>query len=305
MAEPKAKTLQQKLGFFDEDLKSPVHDDILKWLDNNLIDFIYEIYDLREWHKGKVEQQKKLAERIFSDNINGSESSIVTLNEEKTILINELPELQKEYSDQLIDEEKSSDYDYSPSRFTLRKIDANKKRLEEIETEIEEINARLITLKEWNGLGELPTRCKIKIIDNPWEFPVTSQSSISGTGYRSGKNIVGFIDLKVTFEYTQLSLTGIDFHGNKIIGNVNWTQTKRKKIEDYTDKSLCEHTIFVEVKTKISSLGELFRQLRMYQEYVSDEFIIVCPDDTEKKVIESQGYKFYKYDPTKKFNIIT
>ena len=36
MAKPKAQTLQQKLGFFDEDLKKPKHDEIMIWLDQNI-----------------------------------------------------------------------------------------------------------------------------------------------------------------------------------------------------------------------------------------------------------------------------
>jgi len=33
---PKAQTYQQKLGFFDEDLKKPKHDEIMYWFDKNL-----------------------------------------------------------------------------------------------------------------------------------------------------------------------------------------------------------------------------------------------------------------------------
>lgn len=33
---PKAQTYQQKLGFFDEDLKKPKHDEIMYWLDSNV-----------------------------------------------------------------------------------------------------------------------------------------------------------------------------------------------------------------------------------------------------------------------------
>lgn len=40
MAKPKAQTLQQKLGFFDEDLKKPKHDDMMLWLDENIEDIV-------------------------------------------------------------------------------------------------------------------------------------------------------------------------------------------------------------------------------------------------------------------------
>ncbi len=297
MAEPKAKTLQQKLGFFDEDLKSPVHDDILKWLDKNILMVIHSLYSIREWPKNKIDEQRKLAEQIFVENISEVEETLGNLNMQQTKILAELPELERRYSDALSLEENSTDT-YKPSNFRLKEIEENKKKNAGISTEIEEQNARLVLLKSWKGLGSLPKRNEIKIIEKPWEYPVTSQSSPSVSGYRSGKNIIGFIDLKVTFTFTQLSLTGINFAKREIIGNVDWTQTERK-IPDNGDYLGWNHTFFVEVKTKITSLGELFRQIRMYKEFVNGDFVIVCPDDSEKDIIQSQGFKFYKYEPDK------
>lgn len=44
MASPKAQTLQQKLGFYDDDLKKPDHDMIIQWVSDNAEGIINNIY---------------------------------------------------------------------------------------------------------------------------------------------------------------------------------------------------------------------------------------------------------------------
>lgn len=62
--------------------------------------------------------------------------------------------------------------------------------------------------------------------------------------------------------------------------------------------------VIFEAKTKMETLGELFRQLRIYQEgWIGDNavwhmpFVVVSPDDREVEIIRQQGFKFLKYDP--------
>lgn len=62
--------------------------------------------------------------------------------------------------------------------------------------------------------------------------------------------------------------------------------------------------VVFEAKTKMETLGELFRQLRIYQEgWIGANlvwhmpFVVVCPDDREAEIIQQQGFKFLKYDP--------
>ena len=69
-----------------------------------------------------------------------------------------------------------------------------------------------------------------------------------------------------------------------------------------------ETRVLFEAKTTIDSLGELFRQVRMYQEgFVASErvwrmpLVIVCPDDTHADLIRQQRLHFLKYDPTQVF----
>ena len=66
--------------------------------------------------------------------------------------------------------------------------------------------------------------------------------------------------------------------------------------------------VLFEAKTAIESLGELFRQLSMYRggyyggwRVSKLPFTVVCPDDSDAKIIREQGYLFLKYDPKMTF----
>jgi hypothetical protein len=51
MAAPKTKTLQQRFGFVDEDLKTPAHDALMFWIDENAPEILAEIFKLTEGPK--------------------------------------------------------------------------------------------------------------------------------------------------------------------------------------------------------------------------------------------------------------
>lgn len=106
-----------------------------------------------------------------------------------------------------------------------------------------------------------------KITEVRWEHQIIYQS---GT-YRT---IVGFIDIMV-------SLEGRFYYKNPV--NDDDYETKNK--------------VFIEVKTEIPSLGELIRQMRAYQSYEGTftYYLIVSPDDRHKKILNEQGFLFYKY----------
>ncbi|APY10171.1 hypothetical protein BWZ22_02495 [Seonamhaeicola sp. S2-3] len=107
-----------------------------------------------------------------------------------------------------------------------------------------------------------------KIITNKWEHQMM---------YVNGnyKMIVGYIDILV-----------------RIQGKFYFNDSD--KYEDYTKN------VFIEVKTQIPSLGELIRQMRAYQAYDDrfTDYIVISPDDRHKKILNEQGFWFYKYkDP--------
>lgn len=298
MAEPKAKTLQQKLGFFDEDLKNPIHDDILKWLDKNILTLIQHFYRVSDWNQKNIKQLEDVANESVKNTIKIDLVKIQNLESELKNDKVKLDELNNNLKISQLKTKKSEDLNYSETiEFIKSRLDIVKSNIEKNSGEFKILTSKLEKLKKWNGLGEPPLRNQIEILDNKWEFPVTSRSSNSHSGYVSQKNIIGFIDLKITFSYTKLSLSGINFYEKYISENLEWIQTNENiDFKNGYSNGKLAHTFYIEVKTKINSLGELFRQLRIYKEYVDGDFIVVCPDDTEKETIQNQGFKFYKYN---------
>ncbi len=293
MATPKAKTLQQKLGFFDDDLRKPDHDTILKWLDLNIDSVIEKLYNFEKWNEKKKKKLLTHVNEIVSieldrykawvnelrKEIKSSEEKILDL--EKSILID-------------IEEKKKNPNEYSSSTHWKKDdIKELKKVINESIISLNEKESFLEYLEKFDGLGaELPERTKPIVTERQWEYPVTNQNINQRTGYKSSKSIIGFVDMKVTFKYTELTVTGIDFHNQQINGELKWSQT------EYVDGNINiqhNYNIFIEVKTKIPSLGELFRQLNTYREYLTGDFLVVSPDDSNVETIRNQGFRFFKY----------
>ena len=107
------------------------------------------------------------------------------------------------------------------------------------------------------------------ILKNEWEYQVVTYN------YQS-KYIVGFVDIAVIIEKSD------------------------EKGDDYL-----RPRIFIEVKTKIPSLGELLRQIKVYKTYLNNKnqaFVVVSPDDSYANILKKQDVFFYKYiDPEKLF----
>ena len=123
--------------------------------------------------------------------------------------------------------------------------------------------AELVSLKaNPPGICEFPG-LKVK---RTWELPIMS-----------GSFMVGFVDM-VFDVFAPLALvnnTGLKAHWlpSGSLGRVG--------------------RFAFEVKPSISSLGEVIRQIRMYQQYLPGvSFSIVCPDDRFKPALESQGIGF-------------
>lgn len=77
-------------------------------------------------------------------------------------------------------------------------------------------------------------------------------------------------------------------------------QGQYKTIVGYADLMVRTETgeIFIfEVKSKIKNVGETIRQIRQYQFYVGSsisKFVIVCPSDKFKNILEGQGIDFLR-----------
>lgn len=104
-----------------------------------------------------------------------------------------------------------------------------------------------------------------------WEYPIMDK-----------KYCIGFIDLVVAYETTCV-----------------WRENTRTYL--HTEDNFVyhvgttEHNLYFEIKSSIPSLGELVRQIRLYQQYAQGTFIVVCPDARFEKPLASQGIKFVEY----------
>lgn len=102
------------------------------------------------------------------------------------------------------------------------------------------------------------------VLKKDWEYVLKNKS----------KDPIGFIDMVVEIHYPHLTLNERDWR---------W---------DLIDNSI---RVCFEVKSAISSLGELIRQVRMYQSYFDTTYIVVSPDDRFAGTLKEQGIQFIKY----------
>ncbi len=294
MATPKAKTLQQKLGFFDEDLRKPDHDTILKWLDLNIDSVIEKIYDLEKWNDEKREQLLNQVNKIVLNELDRYKTWVNELRKEIKTSKEQILDLEKRILIDIEENKKNPNVHSSSIHWNKDDIEVLIKKNNESAIVLNEKEKTLEYLENFDGLGDkLPNRIKPKVIKRQWEYPVTNQNINQRTGYKSSKSIIGFVDMKVTFNYTELTVSGIDFHNQQVNGELKWSQT------EYVNgnlNSLLNHNIYIEVKTKIPSLGELFRQLNTYREYLTGSFLVVSPDDSNVEIIRNQGFRFFKYE---------
>jgi len=68
-------------------------------------------------------------------------------------------------------------------------------------------------------------------------------------------------------------------------------------------------SLLIEAKAEIPSLGELIRQIRMYQDgrsglYGDHVWVVISPDDRFASKLEEQYIRFLKYDPARTFSEI-
>jgi len=74
MAKPRARTLQQRFGFMDNDLKAPEHDEIMLWLNDNIYEIVSRQYWGTSWKEDYVLEQRTLADSIIKAVLEEQES---------------------------------------------------------------------------------------------------------------------------------------------------------------------------------------------------------------------------------------
>ena len=257
MVKPKAQTLQQRLGFFDEDLKSPKHDELMLWLDNNIETIVNEKFNKEytaENIKVIIERESKKIQNII-DNYNSSiqyfEKQLTLTDRER----NELPQSLRYTNDEL----------------------------NEI---LEKNNRKKQILQQFNISVSIPSKPRITRIQKKWELPVT-------TNNYQNKYTIGFIDFVASFNVPVLELGGLISKRKDQSFELDYYDFNENELQfHYT---AMEKTILVEVKSEIKSLGELIRQINHYKTYVSGDYYVMCPDNQYKKTLKDQGIDFIDY----------
>jgi hypothetical protein len=105
MAKKETATLQQKLGFFDEDLKKPKHDEIMLWLDSNIEDLVKQNF--------QVQAQPGQVEALKDQTINDIKLAIdwkLTMLEKLKAEALSIPTKAKELQERIDMEQKKVDY---------------------------------------------------------------------------------------------------------------------------------------------------------------------------------------------------
>jgi len=258
MNKPKAQTLQQKLGFFDEDLKKPKHDELMLWLDNNIENVINKLFNSPfsddELKKIRDTEEKKVNEILknYKSTINSCQRYL------------DMPNFEKR--------------DLPPA---LRRSN------EELNQTINRMNEKIETLTQFDIYSAIPIKPRIKKINKRWELPVS-------TGNFGNKYTIGFIDFSATFNIPYLELQGLKFSQKEHSHKIDYYDFIEDELRfAYTP---VEKTIFVEVKTEISSLGELIRQINHYKSYLKGDYYVLCPDDKYKEVLLEQEIKFIDFE---------
>jgi hypothetical protein len=111
--------------------------------------------------------------------------------------------------------------------------------------------------------SSVPPPRRIKIESKTWEKPVMARNGF----------LIGFVDMEVIAQRNVISISGY-----------KWAE--RWESETY----------FFEVKPTIPSVGELIRQVRMYQEYRNGKYVVVSPDDRFESILADQQIYFMKAD---------
>lgn len=138
----------------------------------------------------------------------------------------------------------------------------------------------------WDGLGPVPNPPPARLRKKTWEYAV-------GSGQPPRVFTVGFIDMVVDYKKPKLTIKNIEWshRDDKIVrildGCLPEWDVSTYYFPNYDDKPLA-----FEVKPTIRSLGEVIRQIRMYEQHLQAKYFIVSPDDRFAKMLNDQGIGF-------------
>ena len=253
MKKQRANTFQERFGFADHDLKKPKHDEILLWLDDHALAIIKEIISWTDvWPAGAVEQKDKGVMDVLKNRADWLRDAIA--------------ERDKSASQPLDDDTTEKPW--------------LKEYRERAKAEGERYRNELALIGTYQGLGDAPPP---DVRTTPiWEEPVTH---VGATKY-----VVGFLDMVVLVEKTELEVDGVYLQPPIRCEEIRRLPTRRLAWCETPEKRFG-----FEAKVAIPSLGELIRQLRHYQQYCRYQLYVVSPDDRFAGQLVAQGFGFIKY----------
>jgi len=253
---PKAQTLQQKMGFFDEDLKKPKHDEIMIWINENITKILSTIVtesytdEILQAFKSECIERITKYEQYFNEIIKSCNQNIEDL--------------------------------INPNR-TGRRLNPEeaKKDKKDKENRIKELEGKIDRLRKFEVFKPDFKIPEITRVVKTWELPITTGHNMT----------VGFIDFVATFNYPVLKLKGIKTYYNESKAKYEFCDIEDNFRVDFEPE---ERTYFFEIKTSIDSIGELIRQINHYKTYKKGRYFVVCPDDRSKEILKQQNIDFIK-----------
>jgi hypothetical protein len=322
----RAKTLQEKMGFLDHDLTTPMHDQIVLWLDANAVAAATAVLGKKAahgWEKKHVEACKSkvhalwwaLLKEACKSNLHawtggaqyvwdGSEGwarLAGVVRGEVLEGLNILRAMEEhgasfwatvDENDQWTARWQWNKPSYGPTAVTWDADEAQRDAFREalrpfawVATDVLSGKAPLpetlassyravsdvTSLAKWQGLGAPPEVPPVKVISRTWESPVLDRSFT-----------IGFIDVLMRVSAPELTIQ------------------ERGGTNDLPEWIVVRETanIAFEVKTTIPSLGELIRQIRLYETYLKDDryrFCVVSPEARWAEPLKGQHIDFLAY----------
>jgi len=276
MAQPRGTTLQQRFGFQDDDLKTASHDEIMLWTEQNLKGIINALFWKSEWQRG---DKKYITDKISRAASNTSEELKKVLSRAESWKL----------AGQTMGLQSPPSYYHTPTDDVERQ---QKARLDELVEQIEtrakaEANEKVeVYTQEFRSLHLIwPQRPEFDHTDVQWEYAIMGSKQF----------IIGFIDLRTIIMYPVLRLEGVIEEGTAYNPEARWRIPDLAKLRIISGGYTEGDDLFVEVKSTLSSAGELLRQIKMYQQYVHGEWLVVCPDSRYKDILNSQDIHFWQY----------
>ncbi len=259
MARPRGQTLQQRFGFLDDDLKMSSHDDIMTWLTEHIEQVIIELF----WDSAWPADERRLVEQEAQAVVNQTAAALVLTEWQARAVLAEKIGLNTIHAADAVQRA-------AIERSIPDLIRASQQQAAEYR-------------RRYTGLT-LPPRPLFAVDKVVWELPLQTQS----------KFLVGFVDLYVAVRQPRLALTGYTYAdrgtGLEVYRCASDPCTLRAVVSDHWQAM----PVYFEVKATLPSAGELIRQIRMYQEYVQGEWVVVSPDDRHRRILEGQGIQFYQ-----------